>query len=406
MELADLDQIIDAINNGKVNAKQVDWENLVLDSYQATQAKTPIPFIVFLAGLLSEIHVRDWRIEALNRISENLDSYLANVCNDKETIDRFAKECGSLRHYFRTVNYIIPYYDDAGIIYNENKDKEQFEVEAFIYLKFLERLDNISEYLAYTQAHYDLITNKSKYPFLPQQAPILASLYFGIIIPEDIIGFCQSLYMAEFTRQRYLNGWKPSPITTIDTFPLDLRNNCFDAYIKLRTNSKMSELMQDNNRLYRPTELECMNILLEDEWQAYNRLKGIENFKSSLAYSEIWKPGTPDILRMAELFLTYLQDNMNLLQNSQLVNITNNVTAFPYCTYIVTDTDKTRDEIEADIVRAAKKSAQTFANLLTNYKLKGFLDFRGETPKEIYEYMKERYNLTYSAANFTRYFKG
>ena len=164
--------------------------------------------------------------------------------------------------------------------------------------------------------------------------------------------------------------------------------------------------MQDNNRLYRPTELECMNILLEDEWQAYNRLKGIENFKSSLAYSEIWKPGTPDILRMAELFLTYLQDNMNLLQNSQLVNITNNVTAFPYCTYIVTDTDKTRDEIEADIVRAAKKSAQTFANLLTNYKLKGFLDFRGETPKEIYEYMKERYNLTYSAANFTRYFKG
>lgn len=406
MKLADLDQVIDAINTGRLNAKQVDWKNLVVDSYRATQAETPFPFIVFLAGLLSAIQVRDWRIDALNIIIENINTYLEDICDDKKTIDKYAKECCSLRHYFHLVNYIIPYYDEAGIIYKENIDKEQFEVEALIYFKFIDKIDKIDEYLAYSQAHYSLITNKSRYPFVPQHAPIIASLFIEQIIPQDIIGFCQSLYMAEFTRQRYLNGWKPSPITTIDTFPLDLRNNCFDTYIRLRTNSVMKELMHDNNRLYRPTHLECMSILLEEDLQAYNRLKGIEQFKGSHAYSEMWKPGTPDILRMAELFLTYLQDRISQHHISQSADTTNNNLVFPYCTYIVTDADKTRDEIEADIVRASKKSAQTFANLLTNYKSKGFLDFRGETPKEIYEYLKERYNLTYSAANFTRYFKG
>ena len=75
-----------------------------------------------------------------------------------------------------------------------------------------------------------------------------------------------------------------------------------------------------------------------------------------------------------------------------------------YCTYIVPNMGKTRDEIEEDLQSTSQKSAQRFARLLLNYERYLFLDFRGDTPAEIYEYMKGRYNLKYSAGNFTRYF--
>ena len=76
-----------------------------------------------------------------------------------------------------------------------------------------------------------------------------------------------------------------------------------------------------------------------------------------------------------------------------------------YCTYIVPNAGKTRDEIEADLVRASQKSANTFVRLLISYEENGYLDFRDEAPADIFEYLKDRYNLKYSLGNFTRYFK-
>lgn len=78
----------------------------------------------------------------------------------------------------------------------------------------------------------------------------------------------------------------------------------------------------------------------------------------------------------------------------------------PFCTYTVPNALKTREEVEIDLVRASKKSASTFARLLLSYMKNGYLDFRGEDPSEIFEYLQKRYDIThYRAGNFCRYFK-
>ena len=76
-----------------------------------------------------------------------------------------------------------------------------------------------------------------------------------------------------------------------------------------------------------------------------------------------------------------------------------------YCTYIVPNALKSRDEIEADTVRASKGSAQKFTHFLLAYEKNGYYDFRGEEPGDIFEYLNERYKLNYTRDNFVRYFK-
>jgi len=73
-----------------------------------------------------------------------------------------------------------------------------------------------------------------------------------------------------------------------------------------------------------------------------------------------------------------------------------------YCTYIVPGTDKTRDEIEADLANASRQSAAKFREFLHNYRVNGYLDFRHEVPAQIYTYLHARYNLPYDMGNFTR----
>lgn len=76
-----------------------------------------------------------------------------------------------------------------------------------------------------------------------------------------------------------------------------------------------------------------------------------------------------------------------------------------FCTYIVPNAAKSREEIEADLVRGATKSAKVFATMLMRYEKEGYLDFREEPISDIFEYLKERYTLTYDLDNFRRVFK-
>lgn len=81
------------------------------------------------------------------------------------------------------------------------------------------------------------------------------------------------------------------------------------------------------------------------------------------------------------------------------------LSAKSYCTYIVPNAPKSREDIEDDLVRGATKSAKVFANLLMRYEKLGYMDFRGEPTSDIYEYLKKRYNLNYDLDNFRHVFK-
>lgn len=303
----DIDDIITAINNGSIpSVKKVDWKNLAIAAYQSEHAQEPLPFILFLHALITPIHIRDYRVDILYTIEEHLDEYLQGQNASPKELKRLKEECRLLASYLRYVNYLIPYYDEAGRIYAQNRNKDQMEVEAYIYYTMLCQPKEIKEYFALSQTLYTFMTRKTIVPVKPLTMPVYTAFFKDKIITQDIIEFCNALLITEHWRRRYL-AQQPIPLVTVRDFPLALRNACFEEYIRFRLKEINNELLEDNDRLYPPTEQDCRKELYEREEQAYNQLAGIAQFKGSQAYSEIWRPTTPDVLRMAELFLAYLK---------------------------------------------------------------------------------------------------
>lgn len=73
-----------------------------------------------------------------------------------------------------------------------------------------------------------------------------------------------------------------------------------------------------------------------------------------------------------------------------------------YCTYIVPGKDRSREEIEANLREKAQQSAASLREFLHNYRILGYLDFRHESPSQIYDTLNARYQLPYSKGNFIR----
>lgn len=311
-EITPIGKLIASVNKGEVQARKADWKHLVQEGFRAEQT-TPMTFMYWMQESLTDIKIRDYRVDALHTILENLPAYLQEVEAPEDVQNRYKQDCKNLLHYFRQIKYIIPYFDEAGRYWNEHRDDDQLDVETYLYFRFLDRIDDLKEYLAFSQAHYVAIHAKTR-SFIPNIVAAQSEPYWDKLVTEDIIGFCSSLYMAETTRQKFLHGWKnPYPALTIDSFPLRLRNRCFDFYIQYRKKEVMDELLSTNRRLHEPNELECLQTLMDEEQQSYNRLKGMEQFRGSEAFARVWKAGTPDILAMADFFLQYLEEKISLL---------------------------------------------------------------------------------------------
>ena len=75
-----------------------------------------------------------------------------------------------------------------------------------------------------------------------------------------------------------------------------------------------------------------------------------------------------------------------------------------YCTYIVPEPKRSRDEIETDLERTSHETASVFAKCLLRLYKNGELDFGGDTVKTIFTYLKQRYNLAYGYPNFSAVF--
>ena len=304
----EIDDIITSINNGSIRSvKNVDWKNLAIAAHQSEHSQDPLPFILFLYAILTSIHIRSYRVDVLYTIEEHLNEYLQDQNTNPKELKRLKEECRILASYFRYVDYLIPYYDEAGRIYAQNRDKDQMEVEAFIFYKLLCQPNEVKRYFAFSQTLLAFMTHKTIVPVEPLTMPVFTSFFNDKIIAQDIIEFCKSLLITEHWRRRYL-AQQPIPLVTVRDFPLALRNACFEEYIRIRLEEIEKEFSENNDRLYPPSKQNYKNELYKREEQAYNQLAGIAQFKGSQAYSEIWQPTTPDVLRMAELFLAYLKD--------------------------------------------------------------------------------------------------
>lgn len=197
----------------------------------------------------------------------------------------------------------------------------------------------------------------------------------------------------------------------------------------------LTDIINENNQLHQQQKdnlaeierLQKSNAKLQDA--ATHRINTIEQLRDDLENANIFiskyiHSGTistellfqkadeidsTDQLNAVKLYLHAVgldQQRVNRLKGNKAKTPMITPPRTDYCTYIVTDADKSREEIEADIERASHKSASIFARLLKSYKDHGFLDFRGESASDIYNYFKNRYpHLSFGVKTFQDEFK-
>lgn len=335
--------IIEQINKGNLFAKNANWKELVRSAVIGDNQKDPLPFCFTLLVNLSDILHRDERVDALHVMEDNMALYLQDMCSPKEQ-DFYIRECRALAHYFKRVRDLIAAYEDTGKFWRDNQNRDQPTIEAVIYFNCLNRLD-ADEYLAYVQAHYEYIKQSNSDLFYPHYAPTHSFLYYNRLILPNAIELSKAILMAENTRFTFLSKEKPSSFVTIQNVDLDARNRCFDKYIQTKANELMKVQIQNNDRLYRPTETEILKQLLNEEEPIYDRLKGMRNFKGSSAYEALWKPGTEDVLKMTKWFIAYLNDKIKSTSIEQPVVAQESrqpeeAEIFAYIHYSITDKDK------------------------------------------------------------------
>lgn len=307
----DYKKVAAEISCGSLAVENVDWSHMIVESYDMEHNPDPlpsVPFILWMLDNLTWINARDYRIKALDFIIPRLPDYLQEKHLEKKQLEYYQEELRCLLHYFQQINFILPCFEEAGAYYNAHREDDLLKVELYLYFQYIDRLNDGAEYFAFAEAHSIAINRKLGERFSPFLPAVRARYYLGKLCSDNIVDFVRDLMIAETTRNKFLNEWKKTPIVTPKSFPIKLRNRCFDMYISYRLPVIMQELEEDNDRLYPATELDALYELLEDDQQAFDRLDGIRQFQGSVAYSQIWRPGTPYILRTAELFLKYLQD--------------------------------------------------------------------------------------------------
>ena len=145
-EITPIGKLIASVNKGEVQARKADWKHLVQEGFRAEQT-SPMTFMYWMQESLTDIKIRDYRVDALHTILENLPAYLQELEAPDDVQNRYKQDCMNLLHYFRQINYIVPYFDEAGRYWNEHRDDDQLDVETYLYFRFLDQIDDLKEYL-------------------------------------------------------------------------------------------------------------------------------------------------------------------------------------------------------------------------------------------------------------------
>ena len=403
----------DEIAKGK-NLAQVDWQKLLteIDKYHGLFAST-YPYYMMLHSFLMQIEYPTRRADVLGYLED-----ASEKCFSQKKSKEFITEAGWLVSLYtkintRGINHPMP------MLWHD-RDLNEFTL--------LMHTIQPQELVAIAQSMIDAkYVTHEKFGIIPH---ILRSeKYAGRVVTNRGFDFCQGLYFAQGALEWLTSGEGDAydQLPSLDTHDMKFLNACYDVFVNCQIGHIRKKYPIEEQRLKKNSDYyqELFNSL--DKESKRDNTKRVIGALPMKAYNSLYA-------RLRDLTVYVSQKLQNLRENEaplyRPIQIVENNTKriyvgdvilskhsassthvkFPskkkqkYCTYIVPDAGKTRDEIEADLLRASQKSARTFANLLMAYRRDGYLDFRNEAPADIFEYLRERYELTYSAGNFTRYF--
>jgi len=274
------------------------------------------PVILVLHTLLHEFCNTDNRIEVLDDIISHLNIYLEEINIPQPAKCSLLLECKSLRHYISIIDDLLT---DKGrrIFFNDNKDTIAIpRLEQIIYLQNLKTIDtNLHHYIAFIEGYGYFAGLPDKIP-TTSAAVLYCGRFLGEMYSKDIFDFCRHLFCGEAVRLHEIGASDDQSLLGIHNFDVSFRNRCFDVFIELKTRDIGIDMVKDNDRLYPPTDLDCLNQLLEESEYAVNREEQFEQFRGSIAYEKLYYVGRPDVLKMSQYFVLYLRDKINSLSAS------------------------------------------------------------------------------------------
>lgn len=377
----------DAIDKSN-NLTQVDWQKLLteIDKYHNLFFPT-YPYYLMLHGLLMQIQHPIYRADALGYL-ENAAEKIFSPKKAKE----FITEAGWLVSLYTKIN-------SRGLNYPLPKLWRDRDLNEFtLLMNTIQPCELVAIAQSMIEAKY--VTHE-KFGFIPH---ILRSeKYVGKVVTNRGFDFCQGLYFAQGALEWFTSGEGDAynQLPSLDTHDIEFINACYDVFVKnqierIRKKYSIAEQRTKKESDYYQELYENLN-----KESKRDNTKRVVSALSVKAYNSLYAR-----LRDLTVYVSQKIQEQKETDNSLISASTKQPSKRKqrYCTYIVPNAGKTRDEIEEDLQRASQKSAHTFAKFLLAYKRDGYLDFRDEAPADIFEYLKERYGLTYSPGNFIRYF--
>lgn len=370
---------LSAINRNLAWMTDPNFRALIDNTYQAIISNQgEKPFVITIYDELCKIIGSNKRLNVAYEIKDNLISYLESRYKESNERKKQVKEFNSLIHFLQVLDRIDC---DKNIeeFYRKNPNIPIQRLNSFTYYYSLNKHIDHDEFLWFSQLHFHF-AHIEKTSIDTTYLPLYTNCFKNIYVAHPAIYFCQSLIEAQHFIDKALKGENCPPVT-VKSFLIHPRIYCFDKYVESLSKEKLKELLKDNDRQDIPDDDEAKEELLRDELKACDKV--------------VEKPSiNQEAVKMARYLIERLKDDLGLSDKSQ-----------PYCTYSLPDATKTRDEIEIDLRRASKHGAPRFARLLLHYEKQNLLDFRGDSPREIFDYMSERYDLEYTAGQFIRNFK-
>lgn len=312
----DILQIMQGINDGTINFKNVDWVAQIKEILKLCGMMTQkYPHILWLWNFVNHIDEPTKRMEVLCEIRDAAPKCFDDVFEARD----FQEDCQCLYRICCDVRG-LKLNNKVKIVHTWN-DADRKSLNDLAYMLNDDSVDaNFMVALAeeiYRSGHEGKNHNLT-------ESILRCNRYRNKLSINNIIDFSKALYSAEGYRQCLLSGNPDyNEFPNLKNFKRKLRNACFDVYIELRAEQIKCKIAEDNEIVDDPDDIEYYLILQKEEEAVAKREISFEQFRGSRAYNALWYEGRDDVLKMTNMFIQHLPNYIakkRLELSSQNVN--------------------------------------------------------------------------------------
>lgn len=255
------------------------------------------PFIVTVYRTLLDSLSPQRRLNILYQLEPRLLEYYKSRYVEGDDLMQYRSELTALKHYLDQLSLVVRESKILKSMYDNRVKYDPARLDCYVYYhSILPQSSSHDEFLAFSQTlyHYKHINTSVHQDTIT--IPIYVFLFYNRIVMSNAISFCESLLEAESFRTKTVKADAAVLPATVRAFPVDLRNACFNEYIRIKGMEQQKILAENNERDDEVSLFEGELELLKIEAQ---------NYKDALD-----RKIDPETLKMARFFIRRLRTSL------------------------------------------------------------------------------------------------